>query len=172
MTQIYKIQLQLQEQSKYINDRVKSNKKETDSNRKCFVCGNSWLHKNGKSSCLAFGCHCKTCGKQNHFESKCKIQISQVNKLESSIDSGDSYIYEINLINKVSSKNILRLRINKCDIDFQIDLGASVNVICKHDFNILKNIDLNTSNTIILHVGKRHHYQLKVVFIQVLYSMI
>ena len=69
----------LQKPSKYSNkyDKVKSNRKETDNNRKCFACGNSWPHKNRKSSCPAFGYHCKRSGKQNHFESKCKTQISK-----------------------------------------------------------------------------------------------
>ena len=74
-------------------------------------------------------------------------KISQVNKIESFSDSDDSFIYTINHINKVSSKNIIKLRINICDIDFQIDSGASVNVICRHDFNKSKIIDLKTSNT-------------------------
>ena len=60
---------------------------------------------------------------QNHFESKCNTQI---NKTKNSRDSNDSYIYTINHINKVSSKHIIKLRINNCDIDFQIESGASV----------------------------------------------
>ena len=36
--------------------------------------------------------HYNRCGKQNHFESKCKTQISQVNKIENSSDSDDSCI--------------------------------------------------------------------------------
>ena len=76
-----------------------------------------------------------------------------INKIETSSDSDDSYVYTINHINKVSLKNIIKLRIDNRDIDFQIDSGASVNRICKHDFNKLKNIDLKTSNTNILGYG-------------------
>ena len=45
-------------------------------------------------------------GVVNHFESKCKIQISQLKKIENSSDSDDSDIYTINHIIKVSSNNI------------------------------------------------------------------
>ena len=45
-------------------------------------------------------------GVVNHFESKCKIQISQLKKIENSSDSDDSDIYTINHIIKVSSSNI------------------------------------------------------------------
>ena len=34
--------------------------------------------------------HCKQSGKQNHFASKYKTQISQINKTEKSSDSDDS----------------------------------------------------------------------------------
>ena len=67
-----------------------------------------------------------------------------MDKVKNSNDSDDSYIYTINHINKVSSKNIIKLRIDNYDFDFQIESGASVNMICKHDFNKLKNIDLKT----------------------------
>ena len=68
--------------------------------------------------CPAFGNHCRWCGKQHHFESKCKTQISQINKTENYSDSDDSYIYTINHTNKVSSHNIIKLRLNNCNIDF------------------------------------------------------
>lgn len=40
---------------KYSNkcDKNKWNKKETDNNKKCCACGNSWSHKKSKSSCPA-----------------------------------------------------------------------------------------------------------------------
>ena len=76
-----------------------------------------------------------------------------INKIETSSDSDDSYVCTINHINKVSLKNIIKLRIDNRDIDFQIDSGASVNRICKHDFNKLKNIDLKISNTNIFGYG-------------------
>ena len=47
--------------------KINQIKKETDNNRKYSACENSWPHKNGKSSCPAFGHHCKRFGKQNHF---------------------------------------------------------------------------------------------------------
>ena len=46
--------------------------------------------------------------------------------------------HTINHINKVSWKNNMKLRIHNCDIDFQIDSGASVNVVCERNFNKLK----------------------------------
>ena len=142
---LYRLQKPGKCSNKY--DKDKSNKKETNNNRKCFPCRNLRPHRNGSSLCPAFGHHCKRYGKQNHLESKWKTQISQVNKIESFSDSDDSFIYTINHIYKVSSKNIIKLRINICDIDFQIDSGASVHVICRHDFNKSKIIELKTSNT-------------------------
>ena len=66
-----------QKPSKYSNkqDKDKSNKKETDNKGKCFACGNTWPHKNGKILCPAFGHHCKRCSKQNYFKIKCKFII-------------------------------------------------------------------------------------------------
>ena len=40
-----------------------------------------------------------------------------------------TYIYTINNVNKTCSRNIIKLRINNCDIDFQINICASLNVI-------------------------------------------
>ena len=46
--------------------------------------------------------------------------------------------HTISHINKLSSKNDMKLRIHNCDNDFQIDSGASVNVVCERNFNKLK----------------------------------
>ena len=53
-----------------------------------------------------------------------------------------AYIYTINNVNKTCSRNIIKLRINNCDIDFQINICASLNVIYKHDFIKLENVNL------------------------------
>ena len=145
----------LKKPEKYSNKlKYFDKQKEPDFQRKCFSCGDSWLHKNGKSSCPAFRHTCKKCGKHNHFESKCKTKLQEINKIElSSSDSDDSYIYTIKQINKLNSKNNIKIEINDCDIEFQIDSGASVNVICEHDFNKLKNIELKTSKTKIFAYG-------------------
>ena len=87
-----------------------------------------------------------------------------MNNTENSSDSCGSYIYTINDINKVSSNNIIKLRINNCNIDFQIDSGASVSVICEHDFNKLKKIDLKTSNTNIFAYGLKASLTIKGCF--------
>ena len=94
-----------------------------------------------------------------------------MDKAENSSDLDDSYIYTISHINKVSSKNIIKLRINNCAFDFQIESGASVNVICKHDFNKLKILTSRCETQKFLHMGSRYCYQLKVVFIRILYFM-
>ena len=145
----------LKKPGKYSNKlKYFDKQKEHDFQRKCFLCGDSWPHKNGKSSCPAFGHTCKKCGKHNHFESKCKTKLHEINKIElSSSDSDDSYIYTIKQINKLNSKNNIKIEINDCDIEFQIDSGAFVNVICEHDFNKLKNIELKTSKTKIFAYG-------------------
>ena len=51
------------------------------------------------------------------LKEKLKTLISQVNRVENSSDSDYSHIYTINHINKISSKNVIKLRINNCDID-------------------------------------------------------
>ena len=60
----------------------------------------------------------KRCGKLNHFEGKCLTQVTQVSKIENSSASDDLFDYAINNKYKVSSKNIVKLRINNLDIDF------------------------------------------------------
>ena len=68
---LYHIQKPAKYSSKYDKDRL--NKRGTNNNRKCIVCGNSWPHKN---LCPALGHHCKSCSEQNHFKSKCKPELS------------------------------------------------------------------------------------------------
>ena len=116
-------------------------KKEIDNNRKYVACGNSWPHEDGNSSCPEYGHHCKMCGKPNQSESKCKTQISQVNRIENLSDSDNSYIYKTNHMNKVSSKSMIKLRINNYDIDFQLMWYATMIP------NKLKHFDLKNLNT-------------------------
>ena len=60
--------------------------------------------------------------------------------------------------------NYLLIGINNYDIGFQIDSCASVNVIFKHGFNKLKNMDLKTSDTKIFACGSKTLVSIKGCF--------
>ena len=45
--------------------------KKTQKNNRCRCCGGRYPHKNGKTSCPAYGTECHNCGKPNHYARYC-----------------------------------------------------------------------------------------------------
>ena len=118
----------------------------------CKFCGKT--HERNKSKCPAFGKKCSKCGKENHFASKCKTKTENVKKYKSvhAVAEQDSDEYEdimtITVANETKEtvnqmgdsrrqeKQLFAgMLIDKTLVKFQIDCGASCNVIPVHLLN-------------------------------------
>jgi len=107
----------------------------------CKYCGKQ--HAAGK--CPAYGKQCKNCLKQNHFASVCRSarRVNQVTN-DSSDDSDQDTINHFfigSVKSSVKSKSVLsvlKMRIPRtrcwCEVECQLDTGASCNVMSKVDF--------------------------------------
>ncbi|XP_030853177.1 uncharacterized protein K02A2.6-like [Strongylocentrotus purpuratus] len=110
---------------------------------KCKFCGNT--HRRKKEECPAYGKMCKKCGKENHFAicckkgSKYKKEIHNVesedsaeNQTESETESVNHIEIEVYATGTKPSKGLFaEMLVENRPANFQIDSGASVNVISK-----------------------------------------
>ena len=134
-----------------------SGPRKTTGDTRCFIsdckfCGRS--HKRNKESCPAFGRYCSGCGKRNHFVEKCSLKKSpgmrdtfskaKIHAVKEENTSSDDEI----LIVEISPKNNLAINavsqsppnnkifasmiIKGRQISFQIDSGATCNVLPEH----------------------------------------
>lgn len=119
----------LQRSEKYMHSKPKTEKKKeipktkhTQYKKKdCEFCG--YKHEPGRQKCPAWGKCCEQCGGRNHFKAKCK-KIHSVSQEEE--------FNEDQWLKAVSSggKEVTAImRINECDIRFQLDSAADVNTI-------------------------------------------
>ena len=123
------------------SDRSKKNHErepETKSRRTCKFCGRA--HRFEKGKCPAWGAKCTKCGGRNHFETQCTTPPKKINSLidESSDDSDVEYITSIvvqpETVHTVTQATYPKeiyteMVVNKRHVKFQVDSGASVNVI-------------------------------------------
>ena len=102
----------------------------------CKLCG--YDHPMVQGRCPALGRDCNACGEKNHFASRCpskqKRKVYTVE--EEQCDSGTEWISTVRAsVNSVeedvqSSREIFaRMYVNREPVNFQVDCGASVNVI-------------------------------------------
>ena len=128
--------------SRHLNsDRSKNHRErepETKSRRTCKFCGRA--HHLEKGKCPAWGAKCTKSGGRNHFETQCTTPPKKINSLieESSDDSNVKYITRIvvrpetvhTVTHATYPKEIYtEMVVNKRHMKFQVDSGASVNVI-------------------------------------------
>jgi len=123
------------------SDRSKNHRErepETKSRRTCKFCGRA--HRFEKGKCPAWGAKCTKCGGRNHFETQCTTPPKKINSLidESSDDSDVEYITSIvvrpETVHTVTQATYPKeiyteMVVNKKHVKFQVDSGASVNVI-------------------------------------------
>ena len=118
---------------------IKQKHRKTIGNSKtseCLFCG--LKHPFAKEKCPAYGKKCTKCGIKNHAEKVCKTKKqsyqnthhkSKVNKItEDEIDKNEDWLYQI----KDKKSIICKMEVNNKPIRFQIDTGASVNMIPRH----------------------------------------
>lgn len=117
------------------------------SRRECGYCGRS----HAKGQCPAYGKECMECGKRNHFASVCRgrkrnTRRSAVHMLEQpSSENDDDYLMTLTLSeteeeavntlrnDKYPDRVFAQMEIGGKTVSFQLDLGATCNVIRKQD---------------------------------------
>lgn len=102
----------------------------------CKFCGNK--HVRSREECPAWGKSCKKCGEKNHFAVKCsKLQKpaskqrkkkQRVHAMASS-SSSEEYLLTMSVDRIDSHKLYAKMVVNGYDIQFQLDSGATVNVL-------------------------------------------
>ena len=111
-------------------------------------------HEKSRDKCLAFGKKCNKCGRENHFAAVCKRELKwkkkeNVNRVKEAEDlqdsSDDEYCFmvsvghakeeSVNAITKqpFKTKILARMKVEGQSIRFQVDSGATCNVISRRD---------------------------------------
>lgn len=102
---------------------------------KCKFCGN--MYKMLREECPAYGKLCNECQRMNHFASWCnnKRYIKSVQERDTSSDVSETESVDvIEIINTTSHKKngmYAEMLIEGTPVKFQIDCGATVNIIPK-----------------------------------------
>ena len=146
--QMKQLSLNNEEVNKIFNKKFKSKSTTKDDHqtekkikptqvKECMFCGKQ--HEMLKSKCPAWGKRCAKCKKRNHFANKCDIVNSVENNQseedddeeEDSQSDGQAYGIQHNLINAVkTTKSVYaKLQLDDMNIKFQIDSGATTNLI-------------------------------------------
>ena len=121
------------------NDRNEQSRDNTTRVTKtCHFCGNK--HEMNKKKCPAWGKQCQKCNGRNHFTSVCKKdrRINHIVKDETDTNSDVEFITSICLkeeyisqvsYNKYPKEIYAEMIINGSSLSFQVDCGASVNIL-------------------------------------------
>ena len=132
--------------------------------RECKFCGQRHVWK--KEACPAFGKSCTACGYKNHFAIKCTTKNKQssssdrpksrpksrkVNSVQEYHEESDQEIqYVMNIAsgpsNETSKAIMTTMEVDGKEVRFQVDCGASVNVIPRH---LIPNTKLEPCNTVL-----------------------
>ena len=120
------------------NEKSRDDPPPTRVTKMCHFCGNK--HEMNKKKCPAWGKQCQKCNGRNHFASVCKKdrRINQVVEDETDTDSDVEFITSICLeeeyVSQVSDNEYPKeiyaeMMINGSPLSFQVDCGASVNIL-------------------------------------------
>ena len=88
-----------------------------------------------REECPAWGKSCSNCGEKNHFADKCTCKKKKKRKPVHAIQedsSSEEYLLAVNTesIDTVDSQKLYaKMLVNGHDIQFQLDSGATVNVV-------------------------------------------
>ena len=107
--------------------------------KSCFNCGGEYPHPNGRSSCPVFGKSCSKCQLPNHFGRVYRKKVNNLHRNSKEADSGDTsessnydYSFTVPFVQKNTINNVtasIKIKLENMKIRFQIDSGASVNII-------------------------------------------
>lgn len=111
----------------------------------CKCCGGS--HEKWRESCRAFGKRCNRCGRENHFARQCKskkqpTRVRQVDE-KSLFDSSEDEVFTISSVStdkvgtmqdkRTDTKIFATMQVGKKLVRFQVDTGATCNIIREQD---------------------------------------
>ena len=94
--------------------------------KECNFCDKS--HEAVKTKCPARGKTCKHCKGRNHFDVKCK-KAHSLNVDGDSTDSEEQWLATV--VTDHNKRVTVLMRVNGCDVRFQLDSGADINTICQ-----------------------------------------
>jgi len=96
----------------------------------CKFCGRS--HQMGSQFCPAYGKLCHKCQGRNHFKNKCNARRQQkIHEIQDHDQSNDDEAYLNAMKNEDKRTLTASLYVNNCKVQFQVDTGAEVNIICQ-----------------------------------------
>ena len=107
--------------------------------KKCKFCG--FEHEMLKSKCPAYGETCRNCNRKNHFKKMCLKSISHVSSFNDYDDDdvssdGEPVYYHtgsigVSAVKSKPSDNLVfaEMHVHDCPVRFQIDCGATPNII-------------------------------------------
>lgn len=120
----------------------------------CKFCGQ--VHDWRKRECPAFGRNCTKCGGKNHFASMCKSQQKSskraaVQGIQEDEDTPDDeedaqYVMKVATQNGNNKAIMTSMKVDNNDVQFQVDCGASVNVI---PHSLVPNVQLQACDTVL-----------------------
>ena len=102
---------------------------------RCKFCGKTHIRR--KEECPAYGRTCKVCGKRNHFAKCCMTRkhsthaVTDMDSVSTSETDSESIdcVEQINAANNKKSALYAEMLLDEKSVKFQIDSGATVNVI-------------------------------------------
>lgn len=127
-------------------NRSKSNNDDGFENSRCKYC--NYSHKFGTKFCPAYGKKCKSCSKENHFSTVCRLKnvstLSQCNESDD-YDFDDNEEFVIDILSRETRGTddacsypwIEQMRIENMNVQFKIDTGAGIDVL---PMSVLKKI--------------------------------
>ena len=98
----------------------------------CYFCGGKYPHKKGRVSCPAYGKNCLGCNGRNHFAKCCPKKIHNVERDDTETSESESseadYVYAVGEKPFPKRADVV-IKLEDKKVTFQIDTGASVNII-------------------------------------------
>lgn len=96
--------------------------------RPCKFCGQ--FHEFKREKCPAWGKTCSNCGGTNHFSKRCRRKrIHAVTTEHSDADDNSDEFWLSYVQAEAKSKITAKMKVNNCDVNFQLDTGAEINTI-------------------------------------------
>ncbi|XP_064462921.1 uncharacterized protein K02A2.6-like [Ornithodoros turicata] len=139
------------------------------SGKKCWGCGGTWPHKDGKTSCPAWEVTCTNCQKLHHFAKHCrnntgkgKPSVKTITSKEQEDSSDDNSIYNVRTANKTLPK--VRVNIGPVSTQALIDTGSSVNLVDAETFQKIQlKSDLELTPTSTQYFAYGSHAKLPII---------